>query len=149
MSLKERLESELFNALRNKAEIRKRTIRMTLSAIKMAEIEQKNTLDDQSIIAVIYKEIKTRKETIEDARRGNRAAIILEAEQEITILQEFLPAVMSDAELEQLAKSVIQEEGAQGMKAMGSVMKVLMAKIHGRAPNDTISRIVKELLQKG
>lgn len=149
MSLKERLETELLSAMRMQEENRKRTIRMAISSIKLAEIEQKKPLDDQAIIAVIYKEVKIRKEKIEDAKKGNRPAIIEEAVKEIAILQEFLPATMDDAELEQLAKSVIEDLGAQGMKDMRSVMKVMMEKTNGRAPNDSISRAVRDLLQKG
>ena len=122
---------------------------MAISSVKLVEIEQKKPLDDQAIIAVIYKEVKIRKEKIEDAKKGNRPAIIEEAEKEIDILQEFLPAMMGDKELEQLAKSVIQDLGAQGMKDMGSVMKVMMEKTNGRVPNDSISRAVRDLLQKG
>lgn len=149
MSLKERLENELLYAMRNQDENRKRTIRMAISTIKLAEIEQKKPLDDQAIIAAIYKEVKVRKEKIEDAQKGNRPAIIEEAEKEIAILQEFLPAMLGDADLEQLAKMVIQEMGARGMKDMGSVMKVMMEKTKGQAPNDSISRVVRDLLQKG
>jgi len=149
MSLKERLETELLNAMRSKDEDRKRTIRMAISTIKLAEVEQKKPLDDQAIISAVYKELKIRKEKIEDAKKGNRPAIIEEAEKEIAILQEFLPSLMGDEELEQLAKSVIQETGAQGMKDMGSVMKVMIEKTNGRAPNDSISLVVRNLLQKG
>ena len=148
MSLKERLEAELFNAMRNKDENRKRTIRMAISTIKLAEVEQRKPLDDQAIITNIYKEIKIRKEKIEDAKKGGRQDIIEEAEQEIAILQEFLPTMMGDDELKELAESVIQELGANGMKDMGSVMKVMMEKTKGQAPNDAISRVVRELLQK-
>ena len=72
MALKEKLESELFNAIRNKDEIKKRTIRMAISNIKLAEIEQKAILDDSEIMALLYKEIKIRNETIEEAKKGNR-----------------------------------------------------------------------------
>lgn len=149
MSLKERLETELLNAMRNQDENRKRTIRMAISTIKLAEVEHQKPLDDQSIIAAIHKEVKIRKEKIEDARKGNRPAIIDEAEKEIAILQEFLPSMMEEEELEKLTGSVIQEMGAQGMKDMGSVMKVMIEKTNGRAPNDSISRVVRNLLQKG
>ena len=149
MSLKEKLETELLNAMRKQDENRKRVIRMTISTIKLAEVEQKKPLDDQAIIAAIYKEVKIRKEKIEDAKIANRPTIIEEAEKEIVILQEFLPAIMGEVELEQLAKSVIQNMGAQGMKDMGSVMKVMMEKTNGRAPNESISRIIRNLLQKG
>lgn len=147
MYLKEKLEAELYEAMRKKDEIRKRTIRMTISSIKLAEVEQKKALDDQSIIATIYKEVKIRKEKIEDAKKGNREEIIREAENEIAILQEFLPKMMGEQELIQMARTIIQELNAQSMKDMGAVMKLMMEKTKGQAPNDVISLVVKELLQ--
>ncbi len=147
MALKEKLEAELFAAMRNKDETRKRTIRMAISNIKLAEIEQKKTLEDPAILSSLYKEIKIRNETIEDAKKGNRDSIIKEAEAEIAILKEFLPKSLGDTELIEIAKKVIMEQNAIGMKDMGNVMKVMMEKIKGQAPNDAISRVVRELLQ--
>jgi uncharacterized protein YqeY len=86
--LKDKLEAELFNAIRNKNETRKRTIRMAISNIKLMEVDQKGILDDAGIIASLYKEIKIRKETIEDAKKGGRSSLITEAEEEITIIKE-------------------------------------------------------------
>ena len=147
MALKEKLEAELFNALRNKNETRKRTIRMAISNIKLAEIEQKGVLDDSAIMASLYKEIKIRNETIEEAKKGNRDSIIQENEAEIAILKEFLPQGLHDLELTNLAKKVIQELNASSIKDMGNVMKVMIERVKGQAPNDAISRVVKELLQ--
>lgn len=147
MALKEKLEADLFNALRDKNEIRKRTIRMAISNIKLAEIEQKAILDDSGIMASLYKEIKIRKETIEEAKKGNRDTIIKEAEEEIAILKEFIPQGLNDVELTDLAKKVIQELNPSSIKDMGNVMKVMIERVKGQAPNDAISRVVKELLQ--
>jgi uncharacterized protein len=147
MSIKQKLESELFDAMRNKNEDRKRTIRMAISNIKLAEVEQKKPLDDPSIIASLYKEIKIRKEKIEDAKKGGRDEIIQETEKEIAILQEFLPKMMDEQELIQIAKSVIQELNAQSMKDMGVVMRTMLDRTQGQAPNETISRVVRDLLQ--
>jgi len=147
MTLREKLESELFNAIRNKDEAKKRTIRMAISNIKLAEIEHKGNLDDPAIMASLYKEIKIRNEKIEDARKGNREDIIKEAEAEIAILKEFLPKSLNDQEISDLAKKVIQELNANSIKEMGSVMKVMIERVNGQAPNDAISRVVKELLQ--
>lgn len=147
MALKEKLEADLFSALRNKNEIRKRTIRMAISNIKLAEIEQKVILDDSGIMASLYREIKIRKETIEEAKKGNRDSIIKETEEEIAILKEFLPQGLNDVELIDLAKKVIQELNASSIKDMGNVMKVMIERVKGQAPNDAISRVVKELLQ--
>ena len=147
MALKDKLEAELFNALRNKNEIRKRTIRMAISNIKLAEIDQKEILDDSGIMASLYKEIKIRNETIEEAKKGNRDSIIKETEAEIVILKEFLPQGLNDVELNDLSKVVIQELNASSIKDMGNVMKVMIERVKGQAPNDAISRVVRELLQ--
>lgn len=148
MNLKERLENELINAMRNKNEERKRTIRMTISNIKLAEVEKHGFLDDDSIMALIHKEIKIRKETIDEAKKGNRQNIIDEIEPEIKILQEFLPKPLSDQELQDLALNVIGDLKATSLKDMGIVMKEMMTKIGGRASSEQISRVVKELLQR-
>jgi uncharacterized protein len=147
MALKEKLEAELFKAMRAKDEIRKRTIRMAISNIKLAEIERKGALEDSAIMASLYKEIKIRNETIEEARKGNRVSIISENIAEIAILQEFLPKTLNTEELTILAKRVIQEQNATSLKDMGNVMKLMVEKVNGQAPNDAISRVVKELLQ--
>ena len=147
MALKDRLEAELINALRNKNEVRKRTIRMVISNIKLAEIDKKGILDDSGIFVSLYKEIKIRNETIEDAKKGNRDIIIKENEAEIAIIKEFLPQSLNDIDLNDLAKNVIQELNANSIKDMGNVMKMMIERVKGQAPNDAISRVVKELLQ--
>jgi uncharacterized protein YqeY len=147
MTLKAKLEAELFIAMRAKDEIRKRTIRMAISNIKLAEIERKGILDDPAIIASLYKEIKIRKETIEEARKGNRGSIVSENEAEIAILQEFLPKTLNTEELTILAKRIIQEQNATSLKDMGNVMKLMVERVNGQAPNDAISKVIKDLLQ--
>jgi hypothetical protein len=147
MSLKERLERELLSAMKSKNDVRKRTIRMAISNIKLAEVEKRDKLDDTSIMALIHKEIKTRHETIEDARKGNRENIVKEAEAEIAVLLEFLPKPLSENELIDLTKSVINELNATSMKEMGAVMKEMVQRVEGRASTDQISRVVRDLLQ--
>lgn len=147
MTLKEQLEAELFKAMRNKDELRKRTIRMAISNIKLAEVEQKGVLEDSAITACLYKEIKMRNETIEEAKKGNRDLIIVENEAEIAVLKEFLPKSLDAAELIILAKKVIQEQHATSLKDMGNVMKLLIESVKGQASNDAISKVVKDLLQ--
>ena len=148
MTLKEKLKAELFAAMRTKDETRKRTIRMAISNIKLAEIERKDSLDDSAIMTILFKEIKIRNETIEEAIKGNRDSIVSENKAEIALLQEFLPTTLNIEELSILAKKVIQEQNATSLKDMGSVMKLMVERVNGQAPNDAISKVVKELLQK-
>jgi len=147
MSLKEILEKELLSAMKSQNDVRKRTIRMAISNIKLAEVEKRGKLDDTSIMALIHKEIKTRYETIEDAKKGGRDNIIKEAQAEIAVLQEFLPKPLSEKELIDMTKSVLKELNATSMREMGAVMKEMIQRVEGRASTDQISRVVRDLLQ--
>jgi uncharacterized protein YqeY len=96
---------------------------------------------------VIHKEIKARREAIADAEKANRPELIKQAEEEITILQGYLPAALSQEELEAIAKEAISETGASSIREMGQVMKVLMPRLQGRATGEQASQVVRKLLQ--
>jgi uncharacterized protein YqeY len=147
MDLKSTLQADLKDAMRHGEETRKNTLRMALSAIKMAEIEKRAQLEKAALFAVIQKEIKSRRESIEDAQRANRPELISQAEKEIKILQGYLPAALSPEELKTLAKAAISEVGATTIREMGQVMKVLMPRVQGRATGDQVSQTVRKLLQ--
>ena len=147
MDLKTTLQADLKDAMRHGEETRKTTLRMALSAIKMAEIDRRTQLDEAAMLAVIQKEIKSRRESIDDAQRANRPELISQAEEEIKILQGYLPAALSPEELEILARAAISEVGATTIREMGQVMKVLMPRIQGRATGDQASQTVRKLLQ--
>ena len=102
MDIKSNLQSDLKDALRHGEETRKSTIRMALSAIKLAEVEKSAHMDEAAYLAVIQKEIKARRESIADAEKANRPELIPQAEEEIAILQGYLPAALSQAELEDM-----------------------------------------------
>jgi len=104
-------------------------------------------MDEAAYLAVIQKEIKARRETIADAEKANRPDLITQAEQEIIILQGYLPAALSQEELENLARSAISEIGATSIREIGQVMKVLMPRLQGRATGDQASQVVRKLLQ--
>ena len=146
MNLKEKLQSDLKDAMRAGYELRKNTLRMAISAIKFAEIEIKSQLDDSATLAVIQKEVKSRREAIADAQRANRPDLIQAAEHEILLLEQYLPKAFDPAELEALARQAIQEAGATSLKEMGQVMKVLMPRLQGRATGDQASQVVRKLL---
>ncbi|KPL83122.1 hypothetical protein SE15_07575 [Thermanaerothrix daxensis] len=146
--LKAKLEAALRDAMRSGDEVRKRTIRMILSAIRLAEVEKGSGLDDNATLALLHKEVKSRRETIEDAQKGQRSDLVQAAEAEIQVIQEFLPQALSEAELLAMAKSAIEEAGAKTPADMGKVMKILMPRLQGRASGETASRVVRELLQK-
>lgn len=147
MDLKSTLQSDLKDAMRRGDEARKSTIRMALTAIKLAEVEKGAHMDESAYLAVIQKEVKSRRESIADAERAHRPDLIASAEQEIKILQEYLPAPLAQEELEAMVKAVISEVGANSIREMGQVMKVLIPRLQGRASNDQASQVVRKLLQ--
>ena len=146
MNLKEQLQSDLKDAMRANDSLRKNTLRMAISAIKLAEIEKNTSLDDPAVLAVLQKEVKSRREAIADAQHANRPDLIQSAEQEIALLEHYLPKAFDPAELETLARQAIQEASASSLKEMGQVMKILMPRLQGRATGDQASQVVRKLL---
>lgn len=148
MSTKEKLNEQMKDAMKSGNELRKRTIRMVLAAIKQVEVDKRADLDDMAVSALIQKEVKNRREALEEAKKANRADLAADNEAEIKVLEEFLPKAMPAEELRALVEAAIAETGAAAPSDMGKVMKVVMPKVAGRAPNDMISSTVKELLNK-
>ena len=146
MSIKEQLSQTLKDAMRNRDEIRKRTIRLTMAAIKNAEIDSKSELDETAIWVILQKEVKARRETIEAAEMAGRDDMIDEANTEIAILEEYLPQPLSTQQLEALVKAAINETGATTPREMGVVMKHILPQVQGRADGKTVSQIVRQLL---
>jgi uncharacterized protein len=147
METKLRLESDLKDALRAGDNLRKNTLRLALSAIRLAEIDRGSKLDESAVIAILQKEIKARNESIEDAQRAGRPELEETARSEIKILQVYLPQAMDPEELENQAKQAIAEVGATSQREMGQVMKVLLPRVAGRATGDQVSQVVRKLLQ--
>lgn len=148
MDMKTRLNEAMKDALRAGAEVRKRTVRMVIAAIKQAEVDKQTTLDEAAVIALLQKEIKNRREALEEAQKAGRADLIQANEAEIAVLQAFLPEVMSADELRGLVQTAIAESGAATLADMGKVMKAVLPKVAGRAPGDQVSALVRELLAK-
>ena len=147
MDLKTTLQSDLKDAMRRGEEMRKSTLRMALSAMKLAEVDEGSQMDEAAYLAVIQKEIKSRQDTISDAEKANRPEMITQAEQEIKILQTYLPPALSPQELEDMAKSAIIASGATSIREMGQVMKILLPQLQGRATGAQASQVVRKLLQ--
>jgi uncharacterized protein len=147
MTLKDQLNNSMKDAMKSGDEIRKRTTRMALASIKQVEIDKRVELDEAAIMALLQKEIKNRRESLEEAKKANRADLIEANESEIKVLEAFLPKAMPAEELRALVQTVITETGASGPTDMGKVMKLVMPRVAGRAPNDMVSAAVKELLQ--
>jgi uncharacterized protein len=146
MSTKEKLENDLKGAIKSSDDLRKRTLRMALSSIRLAEIDQRKPLDEVQVQAVLQKEVKSRNESIADARRANRPDLERAALEEIGVLEGYLPKQLSPEELDELARQAIAEVGATSPKEMGQVMKVLTPRLQGRATGNQASQAVKSLL---
>lgn len=149
MSKKAELQKALKEALKSGQDLRKTTLRMALAAIKNAEIEAQEELEDDLILNLLQKEVKARQETIEGAKQANRPDLITKAEDEIAILHEFLPQPLSQEELRALVEKAIADTGASSMADMGQVMGHLMPIIRGRADGKQANQIVRELLGGG
>jgi uncharacterized protein YqeY len=147
MTIKTQLNDSMKDAMKTGDEVRKRTVRMVLAAVKQAEVDKRVELDDMAIMNLIQKEVKNRRESLEEATKANRADLIEANEAEIKVLEAFLPKAMPAEELRALVQAAIAETGAASPAEMGRVMKTVMPKVAGRAPNDRVSATVKELLQ--
>ena len=147
MKLKNQIQTALTAAMKAKDEDTKRTLRLVMSSIKLAEVEKQGELDPSRILGILQKEVKTREDSILEAQVAGRQDLIEQAKREIEILNQFLPKQMDEEELRQAAREVIEETGASSMRDMGSVMKNLMPKLEGRASGQEASRTVRELLQ--
>lgn len=148
MDTKAKLNESMKDAMKTGDEVRKRTVRMVLAAVKQVEVDKRADMDDMAIVALIQKEIKNRREALEEAKKANRPDLAENNEAEIKVLEVFLPQAMPAEELRAIVQAAITETGAAAPSDMGKVMKVVMPKIAGRAPNDAISAVVKELLTK-
>ena len=151
MDLKERLQHDLKDALRAGDDRRKAVIRMALAAITNAEIERgmrsgEVQLDENDLVAVLQKQAKQRRETIEELEQVDRPEMLDAEREELAILELYLPEQLSRTEIAAEAREVIDEVGAAGMKDMGAVMGRLMSKLKGRVDGQTVNRVVRELL---
>ena len=146
MSTKEQLEAGLKESMKAGDDLRKRTIRMALAAIRQAEIDGGKPLEDNQVQVILQKEIKSRHEAITEAQRAGRPDLEKAAKDEIGVLEAFLPRQLSPDELAALARQAVAETGATSLKEMGQVMKVLMPRLQGQASGDQASQAVKRLL---
>lgn len=148
MTIKTQLNDSMKDAMKSGDKVRKSTVSMVLAAIKQAEVDKRIELDDAAVMNIIQKEMKNRREALEEGKKANRPDLVEANEAEIKVLEAFLPKAMPADELRALVQAAITETGAASPADMGKVMKVVMAKVAGRAPNDMVSATVRELLQK-
>ena len=146
MSLKAQLTSDLKDAMRQRDERRRDVLRFTLAALQNAEIAAREELDEPAAMAVLAKEAKQRRDSIEEFRKADRQDLVTNEEAELAILSPYLPEQLSREEVAEAAREAIHEAGATGPKEMGKVMAVLMPRLRGRADGRQVSEVVQELL---
>lgn len=148
LSLKDRLVEDMKAAMKAKEEgkVRLSVIRMARAAIKNAEIEKKQEFNDEQVIEVLAREVKIRRDAIEEFTKAGRPEKVQELQEEVAILMEYLPQQLSEGEIRQMAQEIIAEVGAQGPKDIGKVMSVIAPKTKGRADGKLVNQIVRELL---
>ena len=144
--LKEKLLEDLKECMKNKNTVRKNVVQMVRAAILQVEKDKQITLADNQIIDIIAKESKKRKDSLADYEKSGREDLIAQINEEIEVLAEYLPKQLSEEELENIIREVIEEQGATSMKDMGKVMKVAKEKIGAASDGKTINEVVKKLL---
>lgn len=145
-TLKARIQEDMKNAMRSQEKDRLATIRLILAAMKQREVDERITLTDEHILAILDKMLKQRRESIAQYEAGNRPDLAEKEMAEIRIIQEYLPAQLSDAEITALIEAAVQESGATSAKDMGKMMAILKPKLQGRADIASVSAKVKERL---
>src|SRR5512143_59871 len=126
MDIKAQLNEAMKQAMKANDDVARRTTRMALAAIKQVEVDKQTSLDDAAVIALLQKEIKNRREAIDEAKKASRPDLVADNEAEIKVLETFLPKDMNADELRALAQTAVAEAGASTQADMGKVMKVLM-----------------------
>jgi uncharacterized protein len=148
MSLKDRITDDMKSAMRAGEKDRLATIRLALAALKQREVDERIVLDDSQVLAVIEKMIKQRKEAITQFEAGGRADLVAKETAEIVVLQTYLPAQMSDADIDAVIAEAIASTGATSIKDMGKVMGAVKAKAQGKADMGAVSARIKQKLSQ-
>lgn len=147
MALKERLANDLKEAMKTKDQLRKDVITMIRSDIKQIEVDKRIELGDDGIIEIVSRQVKQRRDALEEFQKGGREDLVEQTQQELKILMEYLPEQLSEAEIERIVGETIDEVGASSIKEMGKVMAAVMPKLKGRADGKIVNQIVKQRLQ--
>jgi uncharacterized protein YqeY len=147
MSKKAELEAALKEAMKAGDAVRRNTLRMALAAVKEAEVQKRGELDDATVIAILQKELKSRQEAIAEGEKAGRGDLVDAAKGEAAIIEGYLPAGLSPAELDAIVTAAIAEAGASNPADIGKVMKVVLPKVQGRADGGQVSALVRSKLQ--
>ena len=146
--MKEKILQDLKEAMRAQDAVRRATLRMVVAAIKNLEIETSSELKAGDVLQIIQKQVKSRRESIEEFRKGNREDLVEKEQAEIDILKKYLPEEASSEDIRSAAAEIITSINASGPQDIGKVMPKLIERFQGRADGRTINGIVRELLDK-
>ncbi|PZD93940.1 GatB/YqeY domain-containing protein [Paenibacillus sambharensis] len=147
MNLTERLNDDMKQAMKSKDKFKLSTIRMIRSTIKNQEIELKRDLDDNEVLDILSREIKQRKDSLQEFEKAGRNDLAEHVAAEIDIISEYLPEQLTEEEVKEIVKQTIQETGASSKADMGKVMAALMPKVKGRADGKLVNQLVQQFLQ--
>jgi len=147
MTIQEKIQTQMADAMRNKDPLRLSVLRMMKTAVKNKEVEKMKPLDENEVIAVLNTLVKQRRDSIDQFRKGGREELAQKEEAEIGIIQEYLPAAASEEDIQQAIAQAIRETGAASMKDLGKVMKATLALLAGKSADGArVSQMVKEKL---
>ncbi|MDT3426564.1 uncharacterized protein YqeY [Paenibacillus forsythiae] len=147
MNLSERLNEDMKQAMKSKDKFKLSTIRMVRSTIKNLEIDLKRTLDDNEVLDILSREIKQRKDALQEFEKAGRDELAASNKAEIEIIAQYLPEQLSEEEIKVIVQQTIQETGASSKNDMGKVMSALMPKVKGRADGKLVNQAVLQFLQ--
>ena len=145
--LRETLDSDLKEAMRNKEALKRTVLRTMLSEIRNAEINSQTTLDDEGIISVLTKQVQQRKDSVEAYEAANRQDLVAKESEEINIISVYLPEQLPQEEIEQIIDSAISQSGASSLDDIGKIMGLVMPQVRGRADGKIVNTIVTSKLR--
>lgn len=147
MSLSERLNDDMKQAMKQQEKFKLSVIRMVRSSIKNIEIDQRRTLEDSEVLDILSRELKQRRDSLQEFEKAGREDLAEGLRSEIAIISEYLPQQLTEEEIKAIVQQTIQELGASSKAEMGKVMGALMPKVKGRADGKIVNQAVQQLLQ--
>ncbi|AFS78827.1 GatB/YqeY domain-containing protein [Gottschalkia acidurici 9a] len=147
MSIKEKLMDDLKTSMKAKDKLRKDVITMVRASVKQKEVDERVELTDDDVIEIISKQVKQKRDVIDEFKKGNRQDLVELTEKEIEILLEYLPEQLTEDELEEIVKTAIEEVKAETIKDMGKVMGNILPKIKGKADGSSVNKLVRQYLK--
>ncbi|WP_168119304.1 GatB/YqeY domain-containing protein [Paenibacillus sp. HB172176] len=147
MNLSERLNDDMKHAMRSKEKFKLTTIRMIRASVKNLEIDLKRPLEDSEVLDILSREIKQRKDSLQEFKKAGRDDLVSDLAAEIEIISGYLPEQLTEEEIQEIVRQTIQELGASSKADMGKVMSALMPKTKGRADGKLVNQVVQQFLQ--